>query len=140
MLTKSCFFIVFIALFTHIAEIGGCKKDNMPEFKTGMVSASDKDNGRTISLLPKQLLIVTLRNPGDGGYAFDSPVFEKDIIGLTGKTHINPDSASAAGDFGKDRWIFHGIKKGSSKLEITATRSFDKEHPVVIFSASIVVK
>ena len=126
--------VTFIAFATSISS---CKKDANNADRQ-IIQADYSANGKTISVVKGQSLILTLGNPGDGGYAFDAPQYNTAVLSLTNHTHIAPTSG-AIGDFGKDTWEFKTIKGGNSTLSVTATRASDKTHPVVMFSGTVAV-
>jgi len=134
---KSKLTFVLISFIAFAICISSCKKgtDNTSR---QMVQADDSENGKTINVSAGQSLKLTLGNPGDGGYAFDNPLYNSAVLSLTNHTHIAPTSG-AIGDFGKDAWEFKALKSGSTTLSVTATRSFDKAPPVVIFSGNVAV-
>ncbi|ASU36493.1 protease inhibitor I42 family protein [Mucilaginibacter xinganensis] len=96
------------------------------------------NSGKTIKVSRGQIINLTLGNPGDGGYVFDAPEYNSKVLSLIANTH-QPPISNAIGDFGKDIWQFKALASGSSNLTITATRSFDKNNPVVMFSGTIAV-
>jgi predicted secreted protein len=103
-----------------------------------VVQADYSENGKTITVVKGQTLKLTLGNPGDGGYAFDTPKYNSAVLSLTDHTHI-ASTSGAIGDAGKDTWEFKALKNGRSTLSISATRSFDKANPVIMFSGTVVV-
>lgn len=134
---KSKITLVLIIFIAFAICSSSCKKtDNNTSRQVLQVDYSK--NGKTIAATQGQTLILTLGNPGDGGYAFDSPQYNSAVLNLTNHTHIAPTS-NAIGDAGKDTWEFKALNTGSSTLSITATRSFDKNNPVVMFSGTIAV-
>lgn len=130
----TCVLIIFIT-FTICNP--SCKKAGN-NLNSQVVQVDYNENGKTIAAAQGQTLTLTLGNPGDGGYAFDAPQYNTMVLSLINHTHIAPAS-NAIGDFGKDTWEFKALKTGTSALNITATRSFDKNNPVVMFSGTITV-
>jgi predicted secreted protein len=129
-----CVLIIFIA-FTICNS--SCKKaDNNTDRQ--VVQFDYSENGKTITAAQGQTLTLTLGNPGDGGYAFDTPQYNAMVLSLINHTRRAPTS-NAIGDFGKETWEFKALKTGISVLNVTATRSFDKNNPVVMFSGTITV-
>ena len=126
--------IIFIAFTIGSSS---CKKNNDNTTRQ-VVQVDYGENGKIINIAVGQSLKLTLGNPGDGGYAFDNPQYNSAVLSLTNHTHIAPTSG-AVGDFGKDTWEFKAVKSGSSVLSISATRSFDKTNPVVMFSGNVAV-
>jgi predicted secreted protein len=135
---KSKLSFILIALGIFMLCISSCKKSGNGMSNQQSVQVNEQENGKTIALSKTQTLTITLGNPGDGGYAFDTPKFDASVLSITNHTHIAPTS-NATGDFGKDTWEFKALKSGGSTIIITATRSFDVNNPVTIFSGTIAV-
>jgi predicted secreted protein len=134
---KSKLIFAIITFITFAICNSSCKKaDNNTNRQ--VVQFDGSENGKTIAAAQGQTLMLTLGNPGDGGYAFDAPQYNPMVLSLTKHTHIAPTS-NALGDSGKDTWEFKALNNGNSTLRITATRSFDKNNPVVMFSGTIAV-
>jgi predicted secreted protein len=128
--------ISMVIAFTGFAT--SCKKtQNNPAIP--MVEINAQDNGKTITVLPGQALKITLSNPGDGGYVFDAPQYNSSVLTLAEHTHT-PSTTNAVGDAGTDSWKFDVHNLGSTALTITATRSFEKNSPIVIFNGNLVIK
>jgi len=134
---KSKLTFILITFIAFAICISSCKKSNDNTARQ-VVQADYSQNGKTINVTEGQSLKLTLGNPGDGGYAFDDPQYNSSVLSLANHTHIAPTSG-ATGDFGKDTWEFKALKGGSCILSITATRSFDKANPVVMFSGTVAV-
>ncbi len=107
---------------------------------------TDKDTGSILTFSAGQTFSVILRNPGDGGYTFDQPVYDSSVLSLLSHTHtsstINTDgtvSSLRVGDFGTDTWQFQAKSAGSATLKIDATRSWDASSTYTAFSANITV-
>lgn len=103
------------------------------------VQVNGADNGKTISLAHGQTLKVDLGNPGDGGYTFDTPQYDASVLSLKGHTHTPPVNTNLIGDFGTDTWEFIALKSGSTSLTVTASRSFEANSTVVMYTGKISV-
>ncbi len=103
-----------------------------------MVQLTAQNNGKTETLAKGQVFTVNLGNPGDGGYAFDAPVFDTNVLSISNHVHT-PSTTNAIGDFGTDTWTFAAIKTGTTTLTVTATRPFDKTSTVKIFNGTFTV-
>jgi predicted secreted protein len=132
---KILFFVLtFIIAFTGFNA--SCQKGN--NMQTVQVTAAD--TGKTISIAQGETIKLTLQNPGDGGYAFDAPKFDASILNLGNHAHNSPAAGNVSGNFGTDTWEFTAKSSGSTLLTVTASRSWDKAHPVTIFNGTIAVK
>jgi predicted secreted protein len=104
MKSKLNFVLVTFAAFTIF--FSSCKKgDDNTNWQ--VVQADYNENGKTIPVVKGQTLKLTLGNPGDGGYAFDTPKYNSAALSLTDHTHI-ASTSGAVGDAGKDTWEFKG--------------------------------
>lgn len=134
---KSKLSSVLITLIAFAILVSSCKKGE--DGTNGQVVQIDNSqNGKTIAVVKGQMLKLTLANPGDDGYAFDPAKYNSMVLSLTDHTHIAPTSG-LIGDAGKDTWEFKALQSGNSTLSITATRSFDKAAPLVMFSGNVAV-
>lgn len=114
-----------------------CKKES----KTGLpsIQINAQENGKTVALAQGQSLKLTLENPADGGYAFDTPQYDSSVMSLNGHTHT-PSTTNAIGDGGTDTWEFIALKSGTTALTITASRSFEPNNLVTMFTGAVSVK
>ena len=100
------------------------------------------DNGKTIVMKMGRTFTVTLTNPGDGGYSFLPPTYDRSMIKLVSHSHT-VRKHPAAGDFGSDDWVFKIIGNNSqSNVLIQAQRGWEagKENPITMFSVTIKVE
>jgi len=108
-----------------------------------VVSITESDTGKTITLAKDQKFTVTLSNPGDGGYSFDDPQYDASLLRLDSHVHNNPASTSStvqvSGNFGTDVWQFSPLKPGISDLIITATRPWSGGGTVTMLEVSVVI-
>jgi predicted secreted protein len=114
-----------------------CKKEQNTSIMA-MVQLTEQDNGKSIIISKEQTIKITLRNPGDGGYAFNEPEYNSSIVSFNNHAHTLPKTY-AVGGFGTDTWEFRALKTGATKVTITAFRSFEKNNPMVMFTATIVI-
>lgn len=125
---------MFLAFAVSISSCQKGQHVNLP-----YVQVNGADNGKTISLAQGQPLKVVLGNPGDGGYTFDTPQYDPSILSLKGHTQTPPANTNLIGDFGTDTWEFSALKSGNTSLTVTATRSFEANSTVVIYTGKIAV-
>lgn len=131
------FSIIIIALAGITVSCKKVQIQNKPNPIQVQINA--QNSGQTTTLAPGQNMLLTLPNPGDGGYQFDPPQYNDSIITLKNHTRIVPVKA-ATGDFGSDAWEFTAANKGSGYLTITATRGTIKSSTIVIFKGMITVQ
>jgi hypothetical protein len=126
--------LVVVAAFFALAS---CKKDsnsNLPGIKLSVT-----DSAKTISVSPGQTISITLGNPGDGGYQFNTWQYNAGVLHLDSHTHANPaNPMSMVGDFGTDTWQFTPLSSGTSLFKITASRG--TTDVVTMFNGKISVK
>ena len=98
------------------------------------------DNGKTFIVAKEETIAITLCNPGDGGYQFDTPQYNSSILQLTGHKNIplNNPPGYVGGCYGNDVFDFQALNIGTSKLNITASRG--TAGTINMFSATIVVQ
>jgi predicted secreted protein len=128
---------LILMVLAFAVSVSSCKKGqrvNLP-----YVQVNGADNGKTISLAQTQTLKVNLVNPGDGGYTFDTPQYDASILSLKSHTQAPPANTNLIGDFGTDTWEFIALKSGSTSLTVTASRSFEANSTVVIYTGKIAV-
>jgi len=101
----------------------------------------DEDSNKTIEINKGDNIIVTLRDRGDGGYVFDNPQYDSQILKLIDHQDNPPAPDAPLGDFGTDTWTFLGIEEGSTDLLINIYHPWEKEESIkTIFELSITVK
>ncbi|MEO6978927.1 MAG: protease inhibitor I42 family protein [Mucilaginibacter sp.] len=118
-----------------LTSISSCKKNGVSP--KAIVQVDYTKNGQTISVATGQSLQLTLGNPGDGGYDFDTPQFNPLVLSLVSHAHTNPGTNAPVGNAGTDTWEFKALAAGESVLKVTATRSFDKNNPATIFIGKV---
>lgn len=104
------------------------------------VQVTAADAGKTINITQGETIKLTLQNPGDGGYTFDAPKFDASVLSLANHEHNSPAASNISGNFGSDTWEFTAKSSGYTTLTVTASRSWDKAHPIPIFNGTIAVK
>jgi len=117
--------------------IASCGKG--PDYQPASLKVTSLDSGKTVNISKKQTIALTLGNPGDGGYDFDAPKFDQSVLLLINHVRNFPPKNSPIGDFGTDTWVFSAKSSGSTMLTVTASRSWDPNNPLVIFSDQVAV-
>jgi predicted secreted protein len=102
---------------------------------------TSSNNGGTVTLARGQNLQVTLCNPGDSGYQFNTPTYNASFLQLNSHNNIpsNNVAGSAGGCYGNDVWQFSALQSGTTNLTITATRPWTGGGTVTSFTTSIVI-
>jgi predicted secreted protein len=134
MKSKPGLILMFLAFAVFILSCQKGQHVNLP-----YVQVNGADNGKTINLAQGQTLKVDLGNPGDGGYKFDAPQYDPSVLSLKEHTSTPPANTNVIGDFGRDTWEFSTLKSGNTSLTVTATRSFEANSTVVIYTGKIAV-
>lgn len=124
--------LYFILTILALCSAAGCKKDSTAV----TINLSKADSGRTVSVARGSAIVLTLPNPGDGGYIFNPAIYSSSILTLQGQQHVSP-LTNATGDFGKDIWTFTAQNAGTSDISVTATRTATET--ITIFSAKIAI-
>jgi predicted secreted protein len=111
----------YLVLAAFLSFAVACKKDSAGAAKTINLTAADSN--KTVSVIQGEKILITLGNPGDGGYSFDNWQYSSSVLTLVGHSHANPPANAPIGDFGSDTWQFTAKATGSSALKITASRN-----------------
>jgi len=127
---------LFAALLVISSMTAACKKSNTAPTDT-IVNTTVTDNGKTIAVTSGQTVAVTLNNPMDGGYEFDTPLYDAGVLTLSSHTHT-PGNTNNIGDGGTDTFNFTSLKSGTTTLSITASRG--KTDTISMFVAKVVVQ
>lgn len=105
------------------------------------LSLTASDSGKTITLTTGQTFLVTLSNPGDGGYVFDNPQYDASLLQLNSHLHTSPISSTSSpvtpGNFGTDSWQFVALKPGTTDLTITAAQPWNGGGTATMFKISV---
>jgi predicted secreted protein len=108
-----------VALVLLIATaIISCKKDS----NKAILRLSQVDTAKTAIVAQGQSVLITVNNPGDGGYEFNEWQYDASILHLDSHTHAAPTNASSVGSFGTDTWQFTSLKSGTTSVKLTASR------------------
>ena len=130
------------------AEIAQTQIINQPEDTTSTTTSTSTspavqldtgNNGKVIPITVGQVFVITLGNPGDGGYLFDNPEYDTSLLHLMSHVH-NPPTNSALGNYGTDAWQFTTLATGTTDVTITASRPWKTDDAVNIFKASLSIK
>lgn len=109
--------IYFIAMV--LFALAACKKSS-----SGLsVQLTAADSNKTIKVANGEKILVTLGNPGDGGFTFDDWQYNSTVLKLVNHTHNPPANSNMIGDFGSDTWQFTAIASGTTTMKITAARN-----------------
>ncbi|MGN6180155.1 MAG: hypothetical protein ACTHNW_13285 [Mucilaginibacter sp.] len=117
-----------------VFTLAACKKSS----SAMVVQLTAADSNKTISVVNSEKIVITLANPGDGGFNFDSWQYNSSVLKLIGHTRNYPANSDRTGDFGSDTWQFNAIASGTSILKITASRN--PADVVTLFNGTIHVK
>ncbi len=126
-------FVIAIISFTS-----ACKKGEETPVPSE-IKITAQQNGQPVALAKGQTLDISLQNPGDGLYSFDTPQYDGTVLRFVDHLHHGP-SNNNAGNYGTDSWDFIAIKTGNTSLAITATQDAGKGATVTMFSNNVSVK
>jgi len=101
-----------------------------PQNNNKIINLTESNDGEKISLKKGDKLKITLRDPGDGGYVFSEPQYEKSILKQIDYKNIKPTSG-AEGDFGSDEWVFEVINKGNTILRYDIYRPWESKEDAI---------
>jgi predicted secreted protein len=134
---KSNRILILISFIALSGVFFSCKKSGINPNAPLQITALD--TGKTIDVTKGQTFDLTLGNPGDGGYAFDIPLYNSSLLTLVKHTHTPPPNSDRVGDFGTDTWEFSATSTGSTALKITATRGGTTSSTITMFNGSIAI-
>jgi len=97
------------------------------------------DNNSENSLYLGEKFKVKLSDPGDGGYVFNEPSFNQDVIKLLSHEDIKPTTEGLLGYFGYDIWTFETVSEGSTDLAMSNQRPWEATAPRDSFKIQIEV-
>ena len=115
------------------------KNQNQSKNQKIELTLNESNNNQIINISQGDKFKVVLSDPGDGGYDFDKPQYDKSIIKQVAYQNINPTS-EADGDFGSDEWIFEAIKSGQTNLKYEIYRPWKKDDQITVLEVNIKIK
>ncbi len=108
-----------------------------------VLELTSSDRGQTFEVVKGQIISVTLCNPGDGGYQFDTPQYDSLFLNLI--SHVNIPIQSniyppmPGGCYGNDVFKFQVLNTGTSKLNINASQPWIGGSTSNMFNSTFVV-
>ncbi len=103
---------------------------------TKFISAAD--NGTTVTLKKGDLLRLTLKDFGDGGYSWNITARDTQKLALSKTSHCDP--SGALGDFGDNIWDFTALQPGTSSLDLICARPWAPSDVCTSFHIQVVVQ
>ena len=85
----------------------------------------DREGSAAAALKPGETLLLTVRDPGAGGYQFSGASFDPAVLRLD-KFWTEPPNDPKPGDFGTAYFVFTALKEGSTTVEIRIRRPWEK--------------
>ncbi len=92
-------------------------------YKLDMTSTPSTTQSVTMEI--GDYLVLEIRDPGDGGYTVDSPVFDKNLLKLSGFRHVPPARQAVFGDFGRFIYSFEALTPGATDVRFTISRPWE---------------
>lgn len=86
-------------------------------------------NNQSINVKKGNILNIILSNPGSGGYQFDDPEFNLNILKIKSHTHKDP-TTNLVGNFGEDEWKFEAINSGQTDLIFYISRPWEQQKEI----------
>ena len=105
-----------------------------------VIALTDNDAGKSLAINKGQVFTITLPDHIDGGYRFDTIQYNPAVITLQKHSASTPQPNSAPGYPGTGSWKFIAIKKGTTKIKVTATRPWKGGGTVTVFENKVMVK
>ncbi len=109
-----------------------------PKEHDGTRYITAEDSGSTLFLKQGEMVNLELKDYGDGGYTWEIVTLDETIVSLVEKTDSEP--SGMLGDFGNDIWMFRAVKTGSTPLELSCSRAWDKTDVCATFTIQVEVK
>jgi predicted secreted protein len=124
--------IVFIGLVMLAAIAAGTvlavtlsEKPSVKPIAPTTVYVTEDKNDTIVHMKKGDLLNVTLRDYGDGGYTW--AINRIDTTMLRQDTQFTWGSTGMLGDFGKDTFMFTALSAGNTTLSFECKRAFDAQ-------------
>jgi len=86
------------------------------------------DSGQTVTLQVGEKLVLSLRNPGSGGYDVLSPVFDDQVLTLLSRRDI-PPNRTRPGWFGRIEFTWEARRPGETGVTVNIARPWEKGQP-----------
>ena len=90
------------------------------------LTVTERDNGREYTVHPGERFTLNLRDPGDGGYSFLTPVYDGAVLKMVGEHRTAPSEPRRMGDFGRMVYEFEAVKAGQTTLTVPIKRPWEK--------------
>ncbi len=92
------------------------------------LTLTEKDSGRTVTLKVGETLLLSLRNPGSGGYQALPPVFDAGVLTLLSQRDQAP-LKPRPGDFGCLEFTWQARRPGATEVTVNIARPWEKNKP-----------
>lgn len=90
----------------------------------------EKMIGNQIEVTTGQSFHIEMRNPAAGGYLFQEPEFDKNILEMKDQISLLPPANNKrGGDFGSFLYIFKAISPGRTEIIFRIYRPWETEIP-----------
>jgi len=90
----------------------------------------DKEIGGTIEVRAGQSFEIDMRNPASGGYLFQEPEFDQNVLQMRYQQFIPPPvNDKKAGDFGHMIYVFKAIAPGNTDIIFKIYRAWEQDVP-----------
>ena len=129
---RYCKYLLILITIVSVA-FTACHKDAKVTVSSAQVTVAD--TGKTLTFTTGQTFTVTLGNPGDGDYSFNTWQYDASVLKLDSHTYTPPANPQDLGNYGTDSWQFTTIKNGTTALKITASQN--AANTVTMFSGTI---
>ena len=107
---------------------------------SGTLKLTEEYSGKTVTLSKNQQFTLNLNNKVDGGYRFDKERYDTSVLELNKHIANAPAANATLGHPGQDMWQFTALKKGTTNLTITASRPWNQNDSVAVFSIKLLIK
>jgi len=114
--------IALILFFALISCKKGSSNDPVPD-DPNVVKLSRTDTAKIIAIQKGKIIAITLGNPGDDGYLFNTWHYDATILHLDSHEHTLAADPSLVGNFGTDTWRFSTLQVGTTTVHMSASRS-----------------
>lgn len=133
---KTIYIVITICVFTVFVVYG---VDYIKKSRDEAINIDMSQKDQIINASIDKNIILTLPNPGSGGYNFEDPIYDNTIIKEVSHTHKDPGDKNMVGNFGEDIWTFETIKKGRTDLTINISRPWENGESENYYNITILV-
>jgi predicted secreted protein len=124
------YWLSLFPLLLLVFLFSSCMHNDQGNTLNQMLTIDERSIGSLLEATTGQSFSVEMRNPASGGYLFQEPEFDKNILQMRDQKPIPPpENDKRAGDFGRMVYIFKAIAAGSTEIIFRIYRPWEHGMP-----------